>query len=189
MGYLLPQFNFGQAENDAHLVFASHLAKRTNKLTFWQVCHLKSAAHEGYLTYKIFLEREKQNLPIGARNLFSVHSPLESFLKTDSIFESLIFDRLGYLVHRKELVEFLEELAKRLTAGSNEQFKVDRICQVVKLQSYGFGRAALQSGKIDQAITAFEIAKVLEKSAVQQHLKNFAASDVPDNKSGIVQVV
>lgn len=169
----LVKYDFGNQTNDAPLIFAQFLGQRKDKIFYWQVVHLKSAVHEGWLAYKILTEREKQGLPIHARHFFSVYSPLERFFPKNFIYNKPIFNHQDYCSHYCDLLEIFEDVVNKLTANSNEYFSVLKTISLLKLQLYGFARAALQHGKIKLAIFAFTLAKVLDKKAVQEIMSNY----------------
>ena len=169
----LIKYDFGNQLNDAGIIFEHFLRQRRDQISYWQVVHLKSAAHEGWLAYKILIEREKQDLAIHARHFFSVYSPLEKFFPKNFLYNKPIFNHQHYLDHYQDLLDIFDNVVIRLTAYSDEYFAVGKTISLLRLQLYGFGRAALQKAEINQAILAFKLANVLEKPAIQELLANF----------------
>jgi hypothetical protein len=169
----LVKYNFGHESNDTPQIFSNLVGKRKDRLTYWQVVHFKSAASEGYLSYKILKESEIQNLQLHARSFFSIFSPLERFLPKNYLYNRPIYNRDQYLSHYQDLYDIHQKVDKSLNFGSEESFMVSRAINILRLQLYGFGRSALHLAKINHALNAFKIANLLDKPQIKKHLENY----------------
>lgn len=172
------QFAFGEELNDTDIIFADYAAApRTQTATWQRIVEMKSAAHEGYLSYHILCEREQEGLPVYAKSLFSVHSPIEQFSMATDFFTGTIADRQVYLEHRQTVIGKLNDLVLASQKGSPVSFKLDEVRELLAMQVYGFGRAALQENEIAMALDAFHIAGVLRKEKVISLLREYVVEN------------
>lgn len=175
---LQEQFAFGDELNDCDIVFSEYAAAPKTLSAKWQrIVEMKSAAHEGYLTYFILAEREQEGLPVYAKSLFSVHSPIEQLSAQTNFFTGSITSRKHYGQHREDVLVRLAELIILSPLGSPVSDHLHQVKELLMMQLYGFGRAALQDGDLNQALEAFRIASILHKEKVISYVRDFVAGD------------
>lgn len=172
------QFAFGDESNDTDLVFTEYAVARIGQSAAWQrIVEMKSAAHEGYLAYYILCEREQEGLPVYAKSLFSVHSPIEKLSQDTDFFTGTIADRQQYVEHRQLVLEKLNELYSLSLSGSQFSVKLSEVKELLAMQLYGFGRAALHDDELNLSLESFRIANILRKERVVAYLREYVAQN------------
>ena len=172
------QFAFGEEENDTELIFPEYAAAAAaaagNQSTTWQrIVEMKSAAHEGFMAHYILREREQEGLPLYAKSLFSIHSPIERFSRDTDLFSGTVANRTSYIEHREAVILRIQTLSDTIAKGSHFSRKFTEIPELLAMQLYGFGRAALQEGKITMSLDAFRIAGILRKPKIVALLQDY----------------
>lgn len=181
------QFAFGDETNDTDAVFTDYAPTQRSQSKTWQrIVEMKSAAHEGYLAYHILCEREDVGLPVYARSLFSVHSPLERFSQATDFFSGTIGTRKVYLEHRGDCLAKLTDLIFSSVGGSQLSLKLQEVKELLAMQLYGFGRAALQEDEITLSLEAFRIAEILKKEKVINYIRDYIVQN-PSREAEVLE--
>ncbi len=168
------QFAFGEETNDTDLIFSDYQTAQKSQSATWQrIVEMKSAAHEGYLSYFILSEREQEGLPVYAKNLFSVHSPIEKLSQNTDLFTGIVESRQQYLDHRQDVITKLQELSNLSPAGSQLASKLGEVKELLAMQLYGYGRAALQDSELTLCLEAFRIADILKKEKAIVYIREY----------------
>jgi len=172
------QFAFGDQENDTDLIFSEyHTSQRSQSATWQRIVEMKSAAHEGYMAYYILAEREEEGLPVYAKSLFSVHSPLEKFSQDNNFFSGMITSRQHYVEHRQDGMEKLTELTMLSPIDSQLAMKLAEVKELLSMQLYGYGRAALQDGEVTLSLEAFRVANIIRKEKVIAYILEYVTQN------------
>lgn len=172
------EFAFGQEENDTDLIFTEYSAAARSQSATWQrIVEMKSAAHEGFLSYHILAEREQEGLPVYAKSLFSIHSPIENLARETDLFSGSVKSRGNFIEHRQEVIAKLDDLIVASTRGSQFAFKFAEVRELLAMQLYGFGRAALQEDELPLCLDAFRVAGVMRKDKVVVLLRDYVAEN------------
>lgn len=181
------QFAFGDENNDTDVVFTDYAPTQRNHAATWQrIVEMKSAAHEGYLAYHILCEREDVGLPVYAKSLFSVHSPIEKLSRSADFFTATITSRKTYLEHRNDVIGKLNDLLLSSPFGSQLSVKLHEVKELLSIQLYGFGRAALQEDEINLSLDAFYMADVLKKEKVIHYIKDYIIEN-PNREAEVLE--